>query len=312
APKVPMELLDEIIECYIIAFYPLMATPAIESQKTVFARFIMPCTLVSKDFRYLVLRSFLRSLSIGTSDDFTDLLGFLEKVDSQYRKQNWAGGYSWVRSLSAPSFLIPPNVNEFKKLPCLHHLHVDFSHSGLMLQRSCLGQLFKNLGAHKIVLKLTSLMLTNLPRIDEPLLEMIARELPGLVELHLNSADSLDLDCCPNCYEDSLSRISHSPIPEMYRDAEFLAMAFGKALAPLKNLTRLFLGIYLSRSGMLDMHMAHGKDSLKPNTVETVYNCARCARFIKETKQRELVASLVIGKHLESLAEIGWSSCFAK
>lgn len=60
------------------------------------------------------------------------------------------------------------------------------------------------------------------------------------------------------------------------------------------------------------MHMAHGKDSLKPNTVETVYNCARCARFIKETKQRELVASLVIGKHLESLAEIGWSSCFAK
>jgi len=59
------------------------------------------------------------------------------------------------------------------------------------------------------------------------------------------------------------------------------------------------------------MHMAHGKkDSLKPNTAETVYNCARCAKFIKPTKEHELVASLVIGRYLESLAEIGWGSCF--
>jgi hypothetical protein len=57
--------------------------------------------------------------------------------------------------------------------------------------------------------------------------------------------------------------------------------------------------------------MAHGKkDSLKPNTVETVYNCARCARFIKPTKEHELIASLIIGRYLESLVEIGWGSCF--
>lgn len=129
------------------------------------------------------------------------------------------------RSLSAPSFLIPLNVKELKRLPCLHDLHVDFSHAGLMLQRSCLGQFFKNLGAHKIVLKLTYLVLTNLPRIDEDLLKMVAFELPGLIELRLGSAESLDLDCCPNCYEDSLSRIIHSPIPEMYIDAKALAVS---------------------------------------------------------------------------------------
>ena len=240
-----MEILDGIIECHVIALYPLTASPAIESQKTVFARYIIPCTLVSKDFRHLVLRSFFRSLSMGTSDDFRGLLGFLEQIDSQYHKKGWTGGYSWVRfvlelcaefvcclnvahtfrSLSSPSFLIPSNVMELKKLPCLHDLHVDFSHAGLMLQRSCLEQLFKSLAAHKIVLKLTSLKLTNLPRIDKPLLEMVALELPGLVELYLSSADSLDLDCCPNCYEDSLSRILHSPIPEMYKDAETLAVS---------------------------------------------------------------------------------------
>jgi hypothetical protein len=58
--------------------------------------------------------------------------------------------------------------------------------------------------------------------------------------------------------------------------------------------------------------MAHAtKDSLSTNTVETVYNCARCARFVKITKQGELLASLIIGRHLESLAKIGWSSCFS-
>jgi hypothetical protein len=97
APQVPMEILDGIIECYVIELYPLMATPAIESQKTIFARYIMPCTLVSKDFRYLVLRSFFRSLSMGASNDFKALLGFLEQIDSQYHKQAWTGGFSWVR-----------------------------------------------------------------------------------------------------------------------------------------------------------------------------------------------------------------------
>ena len=246
APQVPTEILDAIIECYVKELYPLVTTPAVESQKTVFARYIIPCTLVSKDFRHLVLRYFFRSLSMGTSNDFKALLSFLKQIDSQYHKQGWNGGFSWVRfvlellaefayclnvahifrSLSAPSFLIPSNVKELKILPCLHDLHVDFSYAGLMLQHSCLGLLFKGLGAHKIALKLTSLKLTNLPRIDEDLLKMVAFELPGLIELHLSSADGLDLDCCPNCYEDSLTRIVHSPVPEMYIDAKTLAVSF--------------------------------------------------------------------------------------
>lgn len=97
APQVPMEILDAIIECYVIELDPLTAVPAIESQKTIFAKYIMPCTLVSKDFRHLVLRSFFRSLSMGSGDDFKALLGFLGQINSQYHKQGWNGGFSWVR-----------------------------------------------------------------------------------------------------------------------------------------------------------------------------------------------------------------------
>jgi hypothetical protein len=97
APRVPTEILDSIIGCYVIALAPLMEIPAIESQKAVFSKCITPCTLVSKDFRFLVLRSFFQSLSMGTSDDFSGSLNFLENIDSQYRKIGWTGGYSWVR-----------------------------------------------------------------------------------------------------------------------------------------------------------------------------------------------------------------------
>lgn len=107
----------------------------------------------------------------------------------------------------------------------LQGLRVDFSHSGLALQRSCLKQLFGSLTAYSSITNLTSLKLTELPRIDEHVLSLIATGLPNLVDAQFISIDSLDMECCPNCYEDSLTRISHSPVSDMYSDVIVLAVS---------------------------------------------------------------------------------------
>jgi hypothetical protein len=144
------------------------------------------------------------------------------------------------RFLSAPSFLIPPNIKCFQNLDQLEELRVDFSHSGLVLQRACITQLFTSLATtHNAVLNLTMLKLTQLPRIDVQLLSFVAKGLPNLVYLHCTSIEGLDMDCCPNCYEDSLTRINHSPIPDMFPDAIHLAVSFFSS--EMANVFYLFL-----------------------------------------------------------------------
>lgn len=63
---------------------------------------------------------------------------------------------------------------------------------------------------------------------------------------------------------------------------------------------------------MLDSHINHSWKELemKPTTVETIYNCVRCARYENPTKKRELLASLLIAHHVGSLRTIGWASPF--
>jgi hypothetical protein len=82
--------------------------------------------------------------------------------------------------------------------------------------------------------------------------------------------------------------------------------AFGHFLAPLNKLNRLFLGIFLSDTRLLDDHIDHAENG----TVENVFHCKRCEIYEKETRRRELVASLIMARHLESLKHIGWSTCF--
>lgn len=129
--------------------------------------------------------------------------------------------------LSSPSFLIAPNVKELRHLLYLQELHIDFSHSGLFLQRACLKQLFESLTSYRSALSLTSLKLTELPRIDDHMLSLVARGLPNLIDISFTSTDSLDMECCPNCYEDSLTRISHSPVSDLYPDVIVLAVSSG-------------------------------------------------------------------------------------
>lgn len=74
----------------------------------------------------------------------------------------------------------------------------------------------------------------------------------------------------------------------------------------MNKLNRLFLGIFLSDTRVLDDHVDH----VENGTVENVFYCKRCENYEKETRRRELVASLIMARHLESLKHIGWSTCF--
>ena len=82
--------------------------------------------------------------------------------------------------------------------------------------------------------------------------------------------------------------------------------AFGHSLAPLKKLNCLFLGIFLSDTRVLEDHIDHTDNG----TFDNVFYCNPCEIYEKETRRRELVASLIMARHLASLKHISWSTCF--
>ncbi|KAF8903498.1 hypothetical protein CPB84DRAFT_773606 [Gymnopilus junonius] len=313
-PKVPNELLDCIVQLYIQG---IISETGKWSQKIVFKRFIKDSMLVSKDFRFFILRHFFDRLFFESKDDSKDLLEYLAKIDAYYCQQGLTFvGYSWIRSLCSPSFLISANEGSLDKLTHLKDLCIDFMHSNVLLQRTCSDHLFTTLSGHPIVYNLTSLMLTALPQIDVHLFKSIAEVMPAVTNVHISSTDALDLDCCPECYEESFSRIIHSPIPGRYPHVQAFADAIGPLLAPLQYLSHLYLGVFLSRPVLLDLHARHNYD-VNPesppvdSTYETIYECALCEKGARaSTKQAELVGSLVLAQHIKSLRYVGWSSCF--
>lgn len=72
---------------------------------------------------------------------------------------------------------------------------------------------------------LTSLTLNSLPRIDTPLLVLLAKTFPSLVNLYLSCTERLEERCCWTCFEDSYGITEHSPIPDMFSDAKDLAVS---------------------------------------------------------------------------------------
>ena len=93
-----------------------------------------------------------------------------------------------------------------------------------MTQRPFLNFFFDSFANTGGFSNITSLTMTAVPRLDAHLLKIIAQTFPLLVDLHLSSVESLNMDCCPNCFEDSLTLSSHSPIPEIYHNVEILAV----------------------------------------------------------------------------------------
>lgn len=106
------------------------------------------------------------------------------------------------------------------RLAALTHLEklvVDFATEGLTTQKLALKLIAQ---ASR---KLTNLTLTSLPRIDIPLLRLIADTFPCLVDLHLSCTERLDFHCW-NCYEESLGCTTHSPVPGMFYDTRDMAV----------------------------------------------------------------------------------------
>ncbi|KAF8813015.1 hypothetical protein BYT27DRAFT_7231085 [Phlegmacium glaucopus] len=301
SPRVPTEILDHIIALFTVSFCLPVPT-----RRSSFA-LIKPLTLVSKTFRHLVLRHYFAILVLENKTSI-GLFRFLKNEDEANCQLGWTGGFVWVRSLFASSYvLLSEGSPDFASFRFLKDLWIDFRREGLMTQRPVLNFLFESIANSGGFSNLTSLTMTAVPRLDAHILKIVAQTFPSLVDLHLSTVESLNIDCCPSCFEDSLTLSSHSPIPEIYPNVEMLADAFGHSLAPLNKLSRLFLGIFLSDTRLLDNHIDHAENG----TVENVFYCKRCEIYEKKTRRRELVASLVMARHLESLKHIGWSTCFS-
>ena len=106
----------------------------------------------------------------------------------------------------------------------LKDLWIGFRREGLMTQHPVLRFLFLSTAYTGYFSNLTSLTITALPRLDTNVLKIVAQTFPWLIDLHLSSVENLSIDCCPSCFEDSLSLWSHSPIPEIYPTVEILAV----------------------------------------------------------------------------------------
>ncbi|KAG1860279.1 hypothetical protein DFJ58DRAFT_905547 [Suillus subalutaceus] len=107
------------------------------------------------------------------------------------------------------------------------------------------------------LLKLTSLTMTKLWRIDVPLLKIVASTFPSIKILHLSCSEQLDVSCCWACFEESSTAVVHSPIPNYFNDITKLTDNFAESLEPLTQLTDLHLGIFLSDEEMVEKHIEH-------------------------------------------------------
>jgi hypothetical protein len=244
SPRVPTELLDHIITLFTVFFCLPVPT-----RNTAFA-LIKPLTLVSKSFRHLVLRHYFAILVLSNKSSI-GLFRFLENEDEAHRRHGWTGGFVWVRSVSqawlpigqfnayiiiiitkngaytrslyAFSDVLLSEANlAFTSFRLLKDLWIDFRREGLMTQRPVLNFLFKSITNG--FLNLTSLTMTAVPRLDTHLLKIVAQIFPSLIELHLSTVESLIIDCCPSCLQDSLTRSTHSPVPDIYPNVEMLAV----------------------------------------------------------------------------------------
>ena len=146
-------------------------------------------------------------------------LGFLLRQFNAYIIKNGA----YTRSLYTSSDVLLSEARlAFTSFRLLKDLWIDFRREGLMTQRPILNSLLESITNG--FLSLTSLTMTAVPRLDIHLLKIVAQTFPSLIDLHLSTVESLIIECCPNCFQDSLSRSTHSPVPDIYPNIEMLAV----------------------------------------------------------------------------------------
>ncbi|KAJ7066608.1 hypothetical protein C8F01DRAFT_709812 [Mycena amicta] len=296
-PSLPPELLDIIIQL-LLESLSHGTSPALFS-------LIAPLTLASTLFRHLALHQCFRRIVLRETDprkansEFFRLFRLLSSLANNTHRDC----YTWVRSLIATSRALigPFQLAHLSVLPHLEQLSIDFATDGLATQKFAMQLL------DEAPRNLTILVLTSLPSINIPLLRSIAFRFPFLVRLQLSAIERLEYHCW-NCYEESLGCTIHSPIPSMFSDVEHMATIFAKILQPLKFLSHLHLGIYLSDEILVHNHISHAEE---PDTVTFgPEECLLCDDAAEQVRLRELIAALQFAQHLKALSTIGFGSFF--
>ncbi|KAF8074674.1 hypothetical protein FPV67DRAFT_592605 [Lyophyllum atratum] len=300
SPRVPTEIIDQILD-FVLA-------PSSDSSKLYQFTSIASFTLVSAKFRQIALRRYFRELDLISNAQWTGLYDFLEAQEQNLPGRRRGGGFAWVKSLSASSKILSFKPIRLGSFSHLQTLSIDLVQEGLSTQHPLLSRLFGYLDSSNM----TSLTLSNLPRLDVLLLRVIANTFPRLVDLYLSCTERIDFGCCWACFEDSLGCTIHSPIPDDYSDVEDMSDAFASALKPLGHLTHLHLGVFLSDDQLLYSHIAHSiGDGENMGMVKNVVPCQACFdKAVDSVRLRELAASIVLGQRLKMLKTIGWSSFF--
>ncbi|KAI0675695.1 hypothetical protein C8Q78DRAFT_343441 [Trametes maxima] len=285
----PVEILDEIVACLLLALGHTF-------------RSVAAFTLASHQFRQIALRRYYAVLRIHS---FTHWI----------RTCRIKGISTWVRSLEGSTTFFRYKMGGLSQLKSLINLELDFSGDGLATQGSRAMLLFKNMAADLIYIKLT-----NLPRIDTALLSLVASRFPTLRTLELSCTERLDEKCCWLCFEESSTCCIHSPIPDSYPTAEALTTSFCNALASLKNLEYLHLGIFLSDADVLVHHFQRCASSVFESPRTGLQHllppfgpnkCAVCySQHAEATRGRDRIVEALFKASLPSLISVGFSSWF--
>ncbi|KAF7430703.1 hypothetical protein PC9H_006414 [Pleurotus ostreatus] len=242
-------------------------------------------------------------------------------------------GIPVVRALRTNSRTLSFNYMRLDSLTRLQSFSVDMDNEGLSTQHLLMKKFLKYLyrpTTGSLHFALTALKLTSLARIDVPLLRLISKNTPALVHLHVSCTERLWYECCWNCYTDNAECFIHSPIPDMFIDADDLARQFSLALKPLTKLTHLHMGIFLTQESYLYEHVAHARyeQSYPPDECDVCTKTTLQTPFIDsdlsddhpqnnaldildpaaEMEAIELRASLIFAKNIRSLTRISWSS----
>lgn len=96
SPRVPIELLDVIIDLFIQS---TASSPA--SKFCVSYAYIAALTLVSTDFRQLALRYYFRNLMLLSRRHWAGLFNLLTSEHERNQLRRWSGDFTWVRCVYA-------------------------------------------------------------------------------------------------------------------------------------------------------------------------------------------------------------------
>ncbi|KAI0917854.1 hypothetical protein AcV5_002686 [Taiwanofungus camphoratus] len=257
-------------------------------------------SLVSYQFRQTAFRRFFASL-------------YARSVTYWNHCCRVPGVFSWVRNFKSSSPILTQQVHLLSQFEDLRAVEIDFSPDGLATQNNRTKLILTHLPAFTLV----ELRMTFLPSINTRLLTLIASTFANLKTLELTCTERLDEQCCWLCYEESSTCVIHSPIPDIYATVEDLSIAFATALRPLKKLTNVFFGIFLSDLDVFLTHILHREVIQLVLTADINMACGPDSCFIcagdyaAEVRARELIASVSVARILESLETITWSTFFA-